>query len=123
MTISGETGVLLEPLTKYSERRTGGPPCYQPTLCTVIGPELRSYYDLSEPIPNRMLKLLEQLDDAVKPDDSTGAHAGDTFDPELRQSLDVQSPDAHQLLLGKGSEPASTTTSEIYFGPFRLLPA
>jgi hypothetical protein len=64
-------GVLLEPLMEYSERRTGGPSYYQRTLGTAIGRELRSYYDLSEPIPDRMLKLLKQLDEHdVKPDRS-----------------------------------------------------
>jgi Anti-sigma factor NepR len=67
-------GVLLEPLTKFAERRTGGPSDYQRTLGTAIGRELRNYYDLSEPIPHRMLELLKQLDNHdVKPDDSTGA--------------------------------------------------
>jgi hypothetical protein len=61
-------GVLLEPLTKFAERRTGGP-SVQRTLGTAIGRELRSYYDLSVSIPDHMLKLLKQLDDHnVKPD-------------------------------------------------------
>jgi hypothetical protein len=67
-------GVVLELPTKFAERRTGGPSYYQLPLVTAIGRELRNYYELSEPIPDRMLELLKQLDDHdVKPDDLRGA--------------------------------------------------
>jgi hypothetical protein len=46
----------------YSERRAG-PSFYERAIRTTIGRGLRSYYDLSEPIPDRMLELLKQLDD------------------------------------------------------------
>jgi len=36
---------------------------------------------------------------------------------------DLQGPDKDRLLLSKGSKPADAATSEILFGPFRLLPA
>jgi Anti-sigma factor NepR len=118
------SAALLKPLMEYAECRTGGPSYYQRTLGTAIGRELRSYYDLSESIPDHMLKLLKQLDDAVKPDGSTAAAEESSLDPRLRPRLDVQSPDANQLLFRKGSEPASTTTtSDISFGSLRLLPA
>lgn len=45
-----------------SERRDGGPSYYERAIRTTIGRGLRSYYDLSEPIPERMQKLLEQID-------------------------------------------------------------
>ena len=45
-------GVLLEPLTKFSGRRIGGPSYRQPTLRTAIGREWRNYYELSETIPD-----------------------------------------------------------------------
>ena len=48
--------------TVYSERRAG-PSFYERAIRTTIGRGLRSYYDLSEPIPDRMLELLKQLDD------------------------------------------------------------
>jgi len=46
----------------YSERRAG-PSFYERAIRTTIGRGLRSYFDLSEPIPDRMLDLLKQLDD------------------------------------------------------------
>jgi hypothetical protein len=55
--------MLLEPLARHSERRIDGPSYYERAIRTTIGRELRSYYDLSEPIPGRMLELLKQIDD------------------------------------------------------------
>jgi hypothetical protein len=52
----------------HSERRAG-PSFYERAIRTTIGRGLRSYYDLSEPIPDRMLELLKRLDDDSKPDD------------------------------------------------------
>jgi Anti-sigma factor NepR len=49
-----------------SERRDGGPSYYERAIRTTIGRGLRSYYDLSEPIPERMQKLLEQIDQKSK---------------------------------------------------------
>jgi hypothetical protein len=57
------SGVLPEPLTKYWECRIGGPSYDQRTLDTTIGREPRSYRGLCEPIPDRMLEMLRQLDD------------------------------------------------------------
>jgi DNA-binding winged helix-turn-helix (wHTH) protein len=48
---------------------------------------------------------------------------GGTFDPGLHERLDVQSLGPDQLLFKSGGQPASALTSEISFGPFRLLPA
>jgi hypothetical protein len=50
----------------HSEHRDGGPSYYERAIRTTIGRGLRSYYDLSEPIPERMLKLLEQIDHKSK---------------------------------------------------------
>jgi hypothetical protein len=52
-------GVLLKAVMEYSECRTGGASYYQRTLGTAIGRQLRSYYDLSESIPGRMMELLK----------------------------------------------------------------
>jgi hypothetical protein len=47
--------------------RDTGPSFYERAIRTSIGRGLRRYYDLSEPIPDRMLKLLEKLDDKTEP--------------------------------------------------------
>jgi hypothetical protein len=44
------------------ERRATEPSYYERAIRTSIGRGLRNYYDLSEPIPEHMLKLLEQID-------------------------------------------------------------
>ena len=56
------SSMLLEPLARHSERRIDGPFYCERAIRTTIGRELRSYYDLSEPIPDRMLESLKQLD-------------------------------------------------------------
>jgi DNA-binding winged helix-turn-helix (wHTH) protein len=48
---------------------------------------------------------------------------GGTFDPGLHERLNVQTLGPDQLLFKSGGQPASAPTSEISFGPFRLLPA
>jgi hypothetical protein len=55
--------MLLEPLARHSERRINGAFHCERAIRTTIGRELHSYYDLSEPIPDRMLELLKQIDD------------------------------------------------------------
>ena len=57
------SSMLLEPLARHSERRIDGPFHCERAIRTTIGRELRSDYDLSEPIPDRMLELLKELDD------------------------------------------------------------
>jgi DNA-binding winged helix-turn-helix (wHTH) protein len=47
----------------------------------------------------------------------------DTAGLELYERLDAQSPWPDQLLFKSGRQPASAPTSDISFGPFRLLPA
>lgn len=47
----------------------------------------------------------------------------DTFGLELYETLNAQSPGPDKLLFKGGRQPASAPTSEISFGPFRLLPA
>jgi DNA-binding winged helix-turn-helix (wHTH) protein len=47
----------------------------------------------------------------------------DTAGLELHERFDVQSPWPNELLFKSGRQPASAPTSEISFGPFRLLPA
>jgi len=49
------------------EVRDMGPSFYERAIRTSIGRGLRRYYDLSEPIPDRMRKLLEQMDEKVEP--------------------------------------------------------
>jgi hypothetical protein len=49
------------------EGRDTGPSFYERAIRTSIGRGLRRYYDLSEPIPDRMRKLLNQLDEQSKP--------------------------------------------------------
>ena len=44
------------------ERRATEPSYYERAMRTSIGRGLRNYYDLSEPIPEHMLKLLKQID-------------------------------------------------------------
>ena len=45
-----------------AEHRDTGPSFYERAIRTTIGRGLRSYYDLTEPIPERMAKLLQQID-------------------------------------------------------------
>jgi len=49
-----------------SEVRDVGPSFYERAIRTSIGRGLRRYYDLSEPIPDRMRELLEQMDEDEK---------------------------------------------------------
>ncbi len=44
------------------ERRAAEPSYYKRAIRTSIGRGLRNYYDLSEPIPEHMLKFLKQID-------------------------------------------------------------
>jgi DNA-binding winged helix-turn-helix (wHTH) protein len=44
-------------------------------------------------------------------------------DSEFDGTRAIQSPDTDQRLFRKGSKPADAASSEILFGPFRLLPA
>ena len=44
-----------------SERPDTGPSFYERAIRTTIGRGLRSYYDLAEPIPEQMTKLLKQI--------------------------------------------------------------
>ena len=48
------------------EVRHVGPSFYERAIRTSIGRGLRRYYDLSEPIPDRMRELLEQMDEDEK---------------------------------------------------------
>jgi hypothetical protein len=67
--------MLLEPLARQSEHRIDGPFLCDRAIRTIIGRELRSYYDVSEPIPDRMLELLKQLgDDDVQKNLLDGVH-------------------------------------------------
>ena len=69
------SSMLLEPLARQLERRIDGPFCCERAIRTTIGRELRSYYDVSEPIPDRMLELLKQLgDDDVQKNLLDGVH-------------------------------------------------
>ena len=56
-----------------SERRDIGPSFYERAIRTTIGRGLRSYYDLTEPIPDQMTKLLQQIDDIAVPATKNGA--------------------------------------------------
>ena len=47
--------------------RDTGPSFYERATRTSIGRGLRRYYDLSEPIPDRMAELLRQLDNKSEP--------------------------------------------------------
>ena len=47
--------------------RNTGPSFYERAIRTSIGRGLRRYYDLSEPIPDRMAELLRQLDNKSEP--------------------------------------------------------
>ena len=55
------------------ERRDIGPSFYERAIRTTIGRGLRSYYDLTEPIPEDMTKLLRQIDDSAPPATKNGA--------------------------------------------------
>lgn len=44
-----------------------GPSFYERAIRTSIGRGLRRYYDLSEPIPDRMAELLRKLDKQSEP--------------------------------------------------------
>jgi len=50
-----------------------GPSFYERAIRTTIGRGLRSYYDLAEPIPEQMSKLLQQIDDSAPPATKNGA--------------------------------------------------
>jgi hypothetical protein len=56
-----------------SERRDIEPSFYERAIRTTIGRGLRSYYDLSEPIPEQMTKLLQQIDARTLPATKNGA--------------------------------------------------
>jgi hypothetical protein len=47
--------------------RDTGPSFYERAIRTSIGRGLHRYYDLSEPIPDRMAELLRQLDNKSEP--------------------------------------------------------
>jgi hypothetical protein len=49
------------------EHRDIGPSFYERAIRTTIGRGLRSYYDLAEPIPDQMTKLLQRIDDSARP--------------------------------------------------------
>jgi hypothetical protein len=55
------------------ERRDIGPSFYERAIRTTIGRGLRSYYDLAEPIPEDMSKLLRKIDDSAPPATKNGA--------------------------------------------------
>ncbi len=54
------------------ERRATEPSFYERAIRTSIGRGLRNYYDLSEPIPEHMLKLLKQIDAKSRDSGRTG---------------------------------------------------
>jgi hypothetical protein len=56
-----------------AERPDIGPSFYERAIRTTIGRGLRSYYDLAEPIPEQMTKLLRQIDDSSLPPTNNGA--------------------------------------------------
>jgi hypothetical protein len=47
--------------------RDTGPSFYERAIRTSIGRGLRRYYDLSEPIPDRLAELLRKLDTKPEP--------------------------------------------------------
>jgi hypothetical protein len=47
--------------------RAASPSFYELAIRTSIGRGLRRYYDLSEPVPDHMRKLLDQLDEKSQP--------------------------------------------------------
>jgi|EndMetStandDraft_3_1072993.scaffolds.fasta_scaffold1301135_2 hypothetical protein len=49
-----------------------GPSFYERAIRTTIGRGLRSYYDLAEPIPEQMTKLLRKIDDSGMPATKSG---------------------------------------------------
>jgi hypothetical protein len=56
-----------------AERPDIGPSFYERAIRTTIGRGLRSYYDLAEPIPEQMTKLLQQIDNSAAPASKNGA--------------------------------------------------
>jgi hypothetical protein len=58
------------------ERGDIGPSFYERAIRTTIGRGLRSYYDLAEPIPEQMTKLLRKIDDSALPATKNGAGRG-----------------------------------------------
>jgi hypothetical protein len=62
------------------ERGDIGPSFYERAIRTTIGRGLRSYYDLAEPIPEQMTKLLRKIDDRAVPATKNG-----TPDPAQKQ--------------------------------------
>lgn len=65
------------------ERPDTGPSFYERAIRTTIGRGLRSYYDLAEPIPEQMTKLLKQIDDsaATKNETASAAHKHKANEP------------------------------------------
>lgn len=57
----------------HSEGRDIGPSFYERAIRTTIGRGLRSYYDLTEPIPERMAKLLQVIDESAPAAAKNGA--------------------------------------------------
>jgi hypothetical protein len=55
------------------ERSDIGPSFYERAIRTTIGRGLRSYYDLAEPIPEQMTKLLRKIDDSAVAATKNGA--------------------------------------------------
>ena len=66
-----------------SERPDTGPSFYERAIRTTIGRGLRSYYDLAEPIPEQMTKLLKQIDDsaAIKNETASAVHKNKENEP------------------------------------------
>jgi hypothetical protein len=56
-----------------TERPDIGPSFYERAIRTTIGRGLRSYYDLAEPIPEDMTKLLRRIDDGAPSSTKKGA--------------------------------------------------
>ena len=56
-----------DPDDREPQRRDTGPSFYERAIRTGIGRGLRRYYDLSEPIPDGMQKLLDQMDGQANP--------------------------------------------------------
>ena len=57
----------------HSVRRDIGPSFYERAIRTTIGRGLRSYYDLTEPMPERMVKLLAEIDESAPATAKSGA--------------------------------------------------
>ena len=68
-----QTGPRRQDRQMQAERPDTGPSFYERAIRTTIGRGLRSYYDLAEPIPEQMTKLLRQIDDNALPPTNNGA--------------------------------------------------